>query len=1196
MKKTIISLLVVAMLLVSMMCVPALAAEVLSYGDTVGAETYVKYVDDSAAKAPNYGRKILESDKYIFIAAGYQATNYSYGVVSVYEKPNSENMGYTYLTSIVQEAETAPYHAPVREMWIYNDTLYVSWNNTLSSGSKKVVGLRAIRTDEKKRYEETPVYSYDISNISAEDVLTPTLVHKGGATAKDTSPYNRGGTSFLDEKNGLLYQTIYSGSATDSMKMLYYVYDLKTGKNIKTLKGGQVDTVQFIVKGDYLFEVLQNNNGVGLTTTTQAMNSVRMYDIKGLEDGDDLSSAFIGAYTTIISGDRAIQDIEVCGNILYIATTAGLEKVDLSSFEVIEMLHNEADVKSLVSEGNNLYVGLSDALAVYNVANDNSSLIGRFNFNGGFKDFSINKEENMLYALSGASKGQAVIINLDMLLKTLNVSDVSFGTSEIAEGELTLNMNVHNPNAEDISFKTAYMLYEGNKLVDISIKDWTAESGDDAEVTDTVLVKDKETSHVKVMLLADSEELRVLPMVLGAGTEEESTEFEIEFGNVPASEGESEDVMEISSMDENGNVSVSGQMADFKGKPMLVIAKNTEAEADDRLNSIRYMDIVTIDTDGKYAFDIMPSDSGAYSVSMVNTVSVGNLEGEFSVEQAKISVSDIVEIPDVDANLYINLENGQNVQKINLELSLDTSVITAKEDIISSDEFEVSDIAITDGKISATFTKTKAIGSSSNEFCAIPITIADDAELKDYDIEINATAYDKYDTALKATLESGTLTIAESTPKYEALDVAKEALKAVKDADKLTVDDYLSELSKVKDAREKLEAAYELSVRDSQIGEELIENLKASEEKLAEFKLSYDAVDRINAKDKEEIVDAIKTEKDLLGISEDAIDIYDGLEDTSKIDDFIADGKDYEKPSDVYKAFNEALVLNAMKETGWQNVSKILALAEEALELDLSDYNKLDDDEKTAANKLIDYTEYESLKELQDALDSAVDDAKEPQGGVSSRPTSSNKESSVFIPLVPSAPTQPPIVDNSNEQGFRDISAFGWAETAINHLYENGVINGKSSGIFAPADNVTRAEFAKMVVLAFDIKADGENISFTDVNSADWYYEYVMTLAKAGIINGRSDGSFGASDCITREDISVILDRTANYKGIEITKINEAVIADSEDISVYAKEAVEKMCSAGIISGFGDGSVKPKNEATRAQTAQLIYNVLTLNK
>ena len=135
-----------------------------------------------------------------------------------------------------------------------------------------------------------------------------------------------------------------------------------------------------------------------------------------------------------------------------------------------------------------------------------------------------------------------------------------------------------------------------------------------------------------------------------------------------------------------------------------------------------------------------------------------------------------------------------------------------------------------------------------------------------------------------------------------------------------------------------------------------------------------------------------------------------------------------------------------------------------------------------------------------------------------------------------------------------------------------------------------------MVVLAFDIKADGENVSFTDASSSDWYYEYVMVLAKSGIINGRNDGSFGASDYITREDIAIILDRTAKYKGIEIVETNETVITDSDDISIYAKEAVEKMCKAGIISGFGDGSIKPKNEATRAQTAQLIYKAIMLLK
>ena len=163
----------------------------------------------------------------------------------------------------------------------------------------------------------------------------------------------------------------------------------------------------------------------------------------------------------------------------------------------------------------------------------------------------------------------------------------------------------------------------------------------------------------------------------------------------------------------------------------------------------------------------------------------------------------------------------------------------------------------------------------------------------------------------------------------------------------------------------------------------------------------------------------------------------------------------------------------------------------------------------------------------------------------------------------------------------------------IEFLYQNGVINGKEEKVFAPSDNVTREEFAKMAALAFDIKSESVSVGFSDVAEDAWYAEYVNALASLGIINGRGDGTFGTGDYITREEIAVMIDRVLTLKGASLSE-KELNSADKDSVSAYAKAAVGKMCATGIINGFDDGTIRPQENAQRAQTAQLIYKAVML--
>ncbi len=175
---------------------------------------------------------------------------------------------------------------------------------------------------------------------------------------------------------------------------------------------------------------------------------------------------------------------------------------------------------------------------------------------------------------------------------------------------------------------------------------------------------------------------------------------------------------------------------------------------------------------------------------------------------------------------------------------------------------------------------------------------------------------------------------------------------------------------------------------------------------------------------------------------------------------------------------------------------------------------------------------------------------------------------------------------------FRDLDNCRWAHTQIRELTVQGAINGTGKYTYSPDDMITREQFVKIITEAFDITAEEKEMSFDDVNEAAWYYPYVKKAYSAGIITGQSEKSFGTGNPITREQMAAMLYRICEKNNITLKKDKNVEFADHKQIADFASEAVTVMASAGIINGMGEGKFMPKNNATRAQAAVMIYNVI----
>lgn len=175
---------------------------------------------------------------------------------------------------------------------------------------------------------------------------------------------------------------------------------------------------------------------------------------------------------------------------------------------------------------------------------------------------------------------------------------------------------------------------------------------------------------------------------------------------------------------------------------------------------------------------------------------------------------------------------------------------------------------------------------------------------------------------------------------------------------------------------------------------------------------------------------------------------------------------------------------------------------------------------------------------------------------------------------------------------FKDIGDFAWAQEAITSLYTLGIISGYGNGSFAPQNNIKREEFVTIAVSAFYRDVEPEPCSFSDVAEDAWYYNNIAIAANCGIISGMGENSFGVGRNITRQDMAVILYRIAGDRLGKVEGYN--AFSDDGDIASYAKEAVYALKAAGVINGVSNTEFAPGKNATRAETAVMVYRFLNL--
>ena len=159
-----------------------------------------------------------------------------------------------------------------------------------------------------------------------------------------------------------------------------------------------------------------------------------------------------------------------------------------------------------------------------------------------------------------------------------------------------------------------------------------------------------------------------------------------------------------------------------------------------------------------------------------------------------------------------------------------------------------------------------------------------------------------------------------------------------------------------------------------------------------------------------------------------------------------------------------------------------------------------------------------------------------------------------------------------------------WAKDYIEKFIDAGVINGYEDDTFRPNNNMTRAEFATVLSKLLDDPSVPTDHRYTDVPESAWYFDAVQKLCTLQIIS--EDEKFNPQNNITREQVMVMLARATRLTATDTSVVNK--FSDANTISDYALDAVAAFVENGYTNGYQDGTIRPKNNITRAECVKLI--------
>lgn len=301
----------------------------------------------------------------------------------------------------------------------------------------------------------------------------------------------------------------------------------------------------------------------------------------------------------------------------------------------------------------------------------------------------------------------------------------------------------------------------------------------------------------------------------------------------------------------------------------------------------------------------------------------------------------------------------------------------------------------------------------------------------------------------------------------------------------------------------------------------------------------------------------------------------------------------------ILAAFRSALAVGYVNSAGaWGNVDSVIVSFTDVTGINTSVYKRLSNSDKVKICESFFGKNFESTSALKNHFDSVISGYK-PEGGESfDHPLMKQEPGEVILSMKVWQPEIKIEITDDGFSGFSDLGGFEWAEDDINSLAKIGLIKGKSKDMFAPGDAITREEFTALIMRVFGFQnAAADSLSFSDADKNAWYAENLAGAASIGLINGIGENEFGIGRSITREELSTIVMRAVGAAGKFIMpKKSSAAFTDSGKISDWAYDSVSELARAEIVNGVSTDKFEPTANATRAEAAVILSRIIVSMK
>nr|WP_240548377.1 M4 family metallopeptidase [Paenibacillus lignilyticus] len=186
----------------------------------------------------------------------------------------------------------------------------------------------------------------------------------------------------------------------------------------------------------------------------------------------------------------------------------------------------------------------------------------------------------------------------------------------------------------------------------------------------------------------------------------------------------------------------------------------------------------------------------------------------------------------------------------------------------------------------------------------------------------------------------------------------------------------------------------------------------------------------------------------------------------------------------------------------------------------------------------------------------------------------------------------------SASKTFTDITGH-WAQKDIEIMASKRVVLGATATTFNPDQQVTRAEFAALLVRALGLASpQTSSLRFTDVQPNAWYARVASVADQTGLIKGDTNGRFSPNGIITKQEMAVMIGRAMKYvtvkpeTGSANTAISVDKLPDAASIAAWATEDINQLLKAGILEVELKGKFEPALSVTRANAVVALKRML----